>query len=193
MQIKIKNSTLLKVGAYVIYAGVLFLNLNSALAQQSTEQEAAQNPVLPNVGMSREQMLALIANETVLAPGIGLRNVRLGESLSDVRNRLGAPVEETTEGLINRRLNLVYALDSGTVIVLSGENILDRISVRGNSSALVRTSEGARFGMQSRLILQIYNEPSKVRDSRLEFDQIGATFYFDEDRVIRIDLYPREQ
>ena len=193
MRTKIKNSTLLKLGAYVIYAGVLFGNLNPAVAQQTTEQEAVQNPAVPGVGMSREQMLTLIANEIVLAPGIGLRNVRLGEPLSDVRNRLGTPVEANTEGLINRRLFLVYALDSGTSIILSGDDVLERISVRGNSSALVRTSEGARFGMQSSLILQIYNEPSRVRDARFEYDQIGATFYFDDDRVIRIDLYPRAQ
>jgi len=110
-----------------------------------------------------------------------------------VRDRLGVPVEATTEGFINRRLNLVYSLDAGTNIVLSGDEILERISVTGNASALVRTSEGARFGMQSSLILQIYNQPSRTRDSRLEFEQIGATFYFDDDRVIRIDLYPREQ
>ncbi len=162
-------------------------------AQQTTEQDGLQTPTAPSVGISRDQLLALIANEIVLAPGIGLRNVRLGERLADVRNRLGDPVEATTEGFINRRLNLVYALDAGTTIVLSGDEVLERISVTGNSSALIRTSEGARFGMQSGLIMQIYNEPSRVRDSLLEYEQIGATFFFDDDQVSRIDLYPREQ
>jgi len=193
MRIKFRNSVLLRLGAFLLCVGFISGSSIPAFAQQTSEQGQLQNPTLPTVGMTREQLLGLIANEIVLAPGIGLRNVRLGEPLSDVRDRLGVPVEATTEGFINRRLNLVYSLDAGTNIVLSGDEILERISVTGNASALVRTSEGARFGMQSSLILQIYNQPSRTRDSRLEFEQIGATFYFDDDRVIRIDLYPREQ
>jgi len=133
--------------------------------------------------------MTLIANEIVLAPGIGLRNVRLGESMAAVQDRLGSATSVTTRGLTGKQTNLVYKLDSGTSIVLSGERVLERISVSGNASALVRTSKGARFGMQSRLIRQIYKEPSKSRKSRLEYRQLGATFYLADDRVNRIDLY----
>ncbi|MBX2867110.1 MAG: hypothetical protein KTR18_00435 [Acidiferrobacterales bacterium] len=173
--------------------GVVKVVTAQQTASQENQSEAEQkaNTQNENTGMTRDQLLSLIANEIVLAPGIGLRNVRLGESMTAVKDRLGTATSVTTSGLTGKITNLVYRLGSETSIVLSGQEVLERISVKGNSSALVRTSEGARFGMQSRLIRRIYNEPSKSRKSRLEYRQLGATFYLESDRVNRIDLYPR--
>jgi len=192
MRNKSKYSVLAKLSyVFTLCVGLLLTGLvPQAFAQQGSEPNAGEAAEPSTTGMSKQQLLTLIANEIVLAPGIGLRNVRLGEEMSAVQNRLGNPVKISKAGFTGNRTNLVYSLDSGTSIVLSGKKILDRISVSGSSSGLVRTSQGARFGMQSSVIRQIYKEPSKSRKSRLEYRQLGATFYLENDRVSRIDLYP---
>jgi hypothetical protein len=87
---------------------------------------------------------------------------------------------------------LLYELDGGTEVTLSGRKEVSLISVSGNSSALVRTVQGARFGMDRSLIQRIYRTPSKSRDNRLEYKHFGVTFFFDDTGLSRIDLYPRK-
>ena len=182
---------------------IVALGFGSALAQDSgdpsvQQEEGAAGPT-PGQPITREDLLSLIANEIVLAPGVGLRNVRLGESLASVQSRLGPPASVSRSGVLPRLTNLTYILDGGTVVVLAGREVIERISVRGNAAALVRTVQGARFGMDPNLIQRIYREPTRVRDNRLEYRDRGITFYFGgtgggqtlSDGVSQIVLYPR--
>ena len=167
------------------------LSLFSAMANAQDSTEEAVTPVQPPVSITREQLMTVIASEIVLAPGIGLRHIRLGEELDAVRNRLGPPREIETEGLVRETTILTYTLDSGTNVLLSGDKWVESISVSGNSASLVRTVKGARFGMSSSLIQRIYREPSKARDDRLEYRHLGVTFYFDQDQLNRIRVYQK--
>ena len=162
-------------------------------AQESAEQDQAQrNTTFQSGQLGRDQVLAIMANEVVLAPGVGLRNLRLGEPLEQVQNRLGPPKRIERSGLLRNILGLVYTLDSGTEIAVVGRDVVERINVLGNSSQLVRTAQGARFGMAPGLILRIYREPSRSKDNRLEYGHLGINFHFQEGGVARMDLYPRE-
>jgi hypothetical protein len=152
--------------------------------------ESADPPA--NGQISRDQVLAIMANEVVLAPGVGLRNLRLGEPLEQVENRLGPPRRIERSGLLRNIIGLVYILDSGTEIAVIGRDVVERINVLGNSSQLVRTTQGARFGMEPQLIMRIYREPSKSRENRMEYSHLGINFHFQEGGVARIDLYPRK-
>ena len=143
--------------------------------------------------ISREQVLAIMSREVVLAPGIGLRNIRLGEPMEQVKNRLGPPAQVDRSGILSNIITLTYLLDAGTVVAVSGRDFVEKITVRGNSAGLVRTAQGARFGMEPRLILRIYREPSRSRGNRLEYAHRGITFEFKEGGVALMDLYPRKR
>lgn len=193
-------------GTLSLVVFVLFCMLLNGLAiAQSTEQsteatdEAKQTPNAQGP-VTRDQLLALIANEIVLAPGIGLKNIRLGESLGSIQARLGPPASVAQSGILPRFTNLTYLLDGGTVVVLAGREVVERIMVKGNAAALIRTTQGARFGMDPTLIQRIYRGPTKIRGNRIEYANRGVTFYFGEqgggqglsDGVSRIEIYPRQ-
>ncbi len=145
----------------------------------------------PEQPSSQDQIMSLIVNEMVLAPGVGLRNIRLGENLEFVAHRLGPPFTINTKGVVRPVTSLVYQIDGGTSVVLSGRGVVERIAVRGNQTALVRTAQGARFGMLPATIQRIYRVQPKVRKNRLEYRQLGVTFRFSNAGLSQIDVYPR--
>ena len=153
------------------------------LAQQSVGDQAAGKPTL-------EQLLSLMVNEIVMAPGVGLQSVKLGEDLESVKNRLGPPTRIATKGVLRRSTVLGYQIDGDTTLLLIGKKVVERIAVSGNQTALVRTVQGARFGMAPKTIQKIYRGPSKTRKNRLEFKQLGVTFTFISGQVRQIDIYP---
>lgn len=186
-------------GLMLATAAAVWYPLSAARAQQASAQDAPATsiPVAPAAEaddglVSRDQVLAIMAQEVVLAPGIGLRNIRLGEPMDQVRNRLGPPTGESRSGLISNIITLTYVLDSGAAVALSGRGVVEKITVRGNSSALVRTAQGARFGMQPRQIVRIYREPSRARGERIEYTHRGISFLFEEGGVAEMDIYPRK-
>jgi len=176
--------------ALAVVVFVLGLSIPDHAKAQDSDAENDKPPKQETI--TRDQLIAFIANEVLLAPGVGLRNIRLGEVLAVVRNRLGPPANVSKRGLFKRTNALLYELDGGTEVTLSGRKEVSLISVSGNSSALVRTVQGARFGMDRSLIQRIYRTPSKSRDNRLEYKHFGVTFFFDDTGLSRIDLYPRK-
>jgi hypothetical protein len=182
----------------VCFAVVLSLSWSVAGHTQETQEtqqtQDSADTAAPDGNVSQNQIIALIANEVILAPGIGLRNIRLGEPLEEVENRLGPPAKILKKGILRTIYTLIYQLDSGTEVALVGRSQVERIVVNGNSAALVRTAQGARFGMNRSLIQRIYKSPTKSKKDRLEYRNLGATFYFagsGNSGVTRIDLYPR--
>ena len=180
-------------GGHWIHVALLTLLMMSTVTAQETVNSEEEEFVLQSGQVGRDQVLAIMASEVVLAPGVGLRNLRLGEPLADVQNRLGPPKRIERSGLLRNIIGLVYTLDSGTEIAVIGRDVVERINVLGNSSQLVRTAQGARFGMQPNLILRIYREPSRTKDNRMEYEHLGINFHFQEGKVARMDLYPREK
>ena len=162
------------------------LLLSQGYAQESTDRTTTQ---APENNVTRDQLIALIANEVLLAPGIGLRNIRIGEPLDEVRNRLGPPVRIARSGIFKNTYTIFYQIDGGTSVALSGKKRVERITVRGTSAALVRTVQGARFGMNRTLIQRIYRNPTKSRKDRLEYRNRGVTFHFADNEVDRISIY----
>jgi len=176
--------------AAALVAAILAVGLwtpDNSLAQGAVDEDSGSPR---QISIGREQLMALIANEVLLAPGVGLRNIRLGEVLATVQNRLGPPINISEKGVFKKTSALLYQLDGGTKVVLSGRTQISQISVTGTSAALVRTVQGARFGMDPRIIQRIYRTPSKAKRNRLEYKHLGITFYFGEKGVNRMDLYP---
>ena len=171
--------------------GLLFLTtlpFQHGIAQDSSEDAAAQPP---ETNATRDQLSALIANEVLLAPGVGLRNIRIGEPLVEVQDRLGPPIRIRETGVLRKTYILYYELDGGTTVVISGKKQVEKILVSGTSAALVRTVQGARFGMDRNIIQRIYRNPTKNKKDRLEYRNRGVTFYFADSGVDRISIYAR--
>ncbi len=193
------ESLIRRLGTILFIAGFCL----SALVARAQETQGTNVPTTGSQGgestenddglVSREQVLAIMAREVVLAPGVGLRNIRLGEPVEQVRNRLGPPTREERSGILSNIITLTYVLDSGTVVAVSGRDFVEKITVRGSSAGLVRTAQGARFGMEPNIILRIYREPSRSRRGRLEYSQRGITFLFEDGGVAQMDLYPRKR
>lgn len=182
----ITRFTITSVGRLLILTGCLWLSL--AHAQEELNSVTTQ-PSASNV--TKDQLIALIANEVLIAPGIGLRNIRIGEPLDEVQDRLGPPTKITSSGILSKTYTLFYQLDGGTAVALIGRKRVEQIAVSGTSAALVRTVQGARFGMNRNLIQRIYRNPTKSRDDRLEYRNRGVTFYFADNSVSRISVYAR--
>ncbi len=175
---------------------VLALGMASLQAQGQAVSNAPVidgDPANPPMKLGREEVVAIISSEVQLAPGIGLRNLRLGEPLQQVLDRLGPPSRIEKTGLFKHWSTLHYTLDSGAELAVIGRKSVERIQVRGNSSQLVRTVQGARFGMEPPLIRRIYREPSRTRSDRMEYTHLGIDFEFESDRVAQIELYPRKR
>lgn len=185
--------------ALVVFVSSLGLASSIAAAQETPVTEPDTPQQQSRAPLTRENLMALIANEVVLAPGLGLRNIQLGEALGSVQNRLGPPASISRSGLVPRFTNLTYVLDGGTVVVLVGRSVVERIIVRGTAAGLIRTVQGARFGMDPNLIQRIYRNPTQVRGNRIEYRDRGITFYFDDNGsggafsagVSQIEIYPR--
>lgn len=172
--------------------GLLFLislPLQHGIAQDSAEDAPKQ---ASGNNVSRDQLTAMIASEVLLAPGVGLRNIRIGEPLVEVQDRLGPPIRIRESGVLRKTYILYYELDGGTSVVISGKKLVEQILVSGTSAALVRTVQGARFGMDRSIIQRIYRNPTKSKKDRLEYRNRGVTFFFADSGVDRISIYARE-
>lgn len=175
------------VGRLLILSSCLWFSL--AYAQEELNSVTTRPP---ESNVTKDQLISLIANEVLIAPGIGLRNIRIGEPLDEVKDRLGSPIKIASSGILSKTYTLYYQLDGGTVVALVGRKRVEQIAVSGTSAALVRTVQGARFGMNRNLIQRIYRNPTKSKDDRLEYRNRGVTFYFADNGVSRILVYARK-
>lgn len=182
----ITRFTITSVGRLLILTSCLWFSLAQAQGElNSVTTQSSENNV------TKDQLIALIANEVLIAPGVGLRNIRIGEPLDEVQDRLGPPTKITSSGVFIKIYTLFYQLDGGTAVALIGRKRVEQIAVSGTSSALVRTVQGARFGMNRNLIERIYRNPTKSKNDRLEYRNKGVTFYFAGNGVNRISVYAR--
>ena len=177
----------------------LFAGLSHAQDSDEAESPAtegateSQNPEDPDSPSPRDQIMALITNEVVIAPGVGLRNVRLGMPLTELSRRLGPAEEGVRVGFLRRRAVLRYRLDTDLEILVEGRRVVERMAIAGGPASLVRTVQGARFGMKRSTIQRIYRNPSKSRRSYLRYRHLGVDFIFADDQVTRIEVYPRRR
>jgi len=113
----------------------------------------------------------------MLVPGEGLQILPLGTSFAQVRLEFGTPIEEKTTGLLGKTLNLLYTADDGTDIILSGEDSVEEISVRGASNSTFMTREGLSFGAAALDIPVFYGVPDNSDlDETFDYPQQGIRF-----------------
>ena len=86
---------------------------------------------------------------------------------------------------------LMYQPDPDTLVVFSGKETIDTISIKGNSASLLRTSRGARLGFKPLNIFRIYTRfEHNTKSNRIEYEQLGISFFVVNDKVDKIVIYP---
>lgn len=177
---------------------VLVPSAVSAQEQQDNQQQFVQQPTQaidpqqnspPSLdSLTPEQILWYLANEKVLAAGIGFVNAQLGDALSAVISIWGEPVALETSILGNVKVS--YRPDPDTLVVFEGREAVKNISVKGQFASLLRTQRGARFGMLSADVLALYlGSEARVTRSRIKISSLGVSFYLVDNRVAEIVVY----
>jgi hypothetical protein len=142
--------------------------------------------------LTPEQLILYLANEKVVAPGLGFINGQLGDPMSYLLETWGEPLSTRSTGILGNT-ELMYQPDPDTLVVFSGKKTIDTISIKGNSASLMRTSRGARFGFKPQNIFQIYNRfEYKTKSNRIEYEQLGISFFVVDQKVDKIVIYPAE-
>lgn len=179
---------------FSLVAAMAAASENDSGQEVTTDAEAVNTPTSEDTQPTpRDHIMALIANEVVIAPGVGLSNVRLGTPLTDLTSRLGPPEAVDQEGILRRKSILRYRLDSDVVIMVEGRRVVERMVVVGGPVSLIRTSQGARFGMKKSMIRRIYRNPGKAGRDYIRYRRLGVDFIFANDQLTRIEVYPRKR
>ena len=142
---------------------------------------------------TQEDILLFLANEKVVAPGVGFINGQLGDSMNYILEVWGEPVDARKVGYFGE-IEVLYRPDPNTAVVFAGKDEIRSISIKGNPASLIRTRRGVRFGLGAINVFRIYSQyESQTIRERVEFPSLGISFYFDEDkRVETMVIYPPE-
>jgi hypothetical protein len=160
--------------------GVAALVLAVFLLPAAAQEEQPENKVI-----TREDIINYIADEKVVAPGVGFINGQLGDSMTYILEVWGEPASSRKTGILGS-VEFLYRPDPNTMVVFTGKDEVKSISIKGNSASLLRTRRGARFGFTPINVARIYSryEHKTVRE-RMEYPDLGISFYVD--RKNRVD------
>ena len=170
-----------------LLAFALFLISSSALfAQDSTQNAQGQQ------GLSKQELLSLLSNEKVVIAGVGFFDGQLGDPLTYILEVWGEPIDARKNAVLGST-ELLYQPDPETLVVFTGIESVESISIRGTPASLLRTRRGARFGFTPLQILRMYSRfNSETVNNRLNFTAIGLEFSFVENKVDKIVIYPKD-
>ena len=139
--------------------------------------------------LTPEQVLLYLANEKVVAAGIGFINGQIGDPMSYILSIWGEPLKKRQDGLLGN-LEFFYQPDPNLAIVFSGKKTVKTISIKGTYAALFRTSRGVRLGMPAQVVAQLYAyEAVNVKNNRAEFEEQGIDFHFSGGRLFKVVVY----
>jgi len=117
----------------------------------------AQEEQPKNNKLTGKEIINYIANEKVVAPGVGFINGQLGDSMTYILEVWGEPVDSRKTGILGS-VEFLYRPDPNTMVVFTGKDEVNSISIKGNSASLLSTRRGGP-GLES--------PPSKLPGSTL--------------------------
>ena len=148
---------------------------------EPTEEELRQ--------LMNEKVINYLANEKVVAAGVGFINAQLGDPMNSVLDIWGEPTKMRKTGLLGD-IEFLYQNDPSMAIVFTGDDYVKSVSIKGTSAAPFRTIRGARFGMPAIDIARIYTgEESEIVRNRFEFQKLGIDFHFMDDKLDKVVVY----
>ncbi len=113
-----------------------------------------------------------------IAPGIGFKRVKIGDSFEEVLSAWGKPQAQKT-ALLSRKKQWYYSVNDTTVIMVEGKKTVEGITVSGGMTTPFETTEGARCGMAPYQIVTIYGAaPEGDLQEKLDYPRRGIAFEF---------------
>ena len=139
--------------------------------------------------LMNEHVINYLANEKVVAAGVGFINAQIGDPMAYVIKVWGEPLKKRKTGILGA-IELMYQPDPNVAIVFTGKEEIQSISIKGNSAALFRTRRGARMGMTPITIARLYADvESETVRNRFEFAEQGIDFHFIDNKLDKVVVY----
>ena len=131
-----------------------------------------------------------LAQDFFLHAGIGLKQVRIGDKLTAVLDRWGAPITIQFVGSDAPQQQLIYQAERDTQIIVSALATVKKITVIGGPASSYRTLRGAHFGMPLHQVALLYRGLGDNTDSNdtLAYPEHGIYFEFNRGRLASIIL-----
>lgn len=122
----------------------------------------------------------------VVQEGVGLSNLRLGESYHDVTRALGKPSEDLY-GFV-----FVYQLPNDTELNFRvTDDKVVAVNLKGNPRTAFVTKRGARFGMTRKQVEALYGPPEAEAVHTLFYYRQGISFLFnDRGGLSELNVFP---
>ena len=164
----------------VILAAVVFaLTTASAVAPAQTSDSSSTLPL---------EVIRYLERDLFIAPGIGFKRVKIGDSFDEVLNSWGKPQAQKT-ALLSRKKQWYYSVNDTTVIMVEGKTTVEAITVSGGMTTPFETTEGARYGMAPYQIVTIYGAgPEGDLPGKLDYPRRGIAFDFQSGAVRTITV-----
>lgn len=177
--------------ALSLFRAIFIALAMGTIAFAQDDQQATQTPGIDKP-LSAEDLMALMANEKVVIAGVGFFDGQLGDPLTYILEVWGEPVDARKNAVLGST-ELLYQPDPDTLVVFTGTDNVESISIKGTPASLLRTRRGARFGFSALQVLKMYSRfESETVSNRLNFKSIGLEFSFVNDQVDKIVVYPKE-
>ncbi len=163
---------------------------NPAFAQDENSQTAETDQPAALKSLSVQDLLLYLANEKVVAAGVGFINGQIGDPMSSILNIWGEPLRTRQMGVLLGSLEFFYQPEPNLAVVFTGRETVKIISIKGTPAALFRTARGARMGSTTNTVSALYSDQKvTVRRSRAEFREIGINFHFEQNRLDKVVVY----
>lgn len=136
-------------------------------------------------------ILQYLQSDLFIRPGIGLRDVFLGQPIKAAIEKLGDPVKYKRTGLVSRSHKLVFKLNHDTYLGIKGKNRIRRLQISATDGSLYRTREGARFGMRPAEVIALYGKVDrKTKRNQIYYPLSGIGFVFSKGKLSSINIFP---
>ncbi len=123
-------------------------------------------------------VLRYLRQDVFLSPGNGFQRVRIGHSFRHVAREWGQPKQKLGRGWGGKNKWLYEAGDK-TVLLVSGTDRIQSISVIGAPNSLYQSVEGARFGMTPQQVTRLYPGSGPPGQHKvLSYRRLGIEFTF---------------
>ncbi len=134
------------------------------------------------------EFIRYLERDLFIAPGIGFKRVKIGDSFDEVLSSWGQPQAAKT-ALLSRKKQWYYKVDDTTVIMVEGKKTVEAITVSGGVTTPFETTEGARYGMAPYQIVTIYGAgPEGDLPGKLDYPRRGIAFDFQSGAVRTITV-----
>lgn len=136
-------------------------------------------------GLTADVLQSVVLDRAII-PGQGVSSAAIGFDFPTVERSLGQPDEVDTSGVRKQVQEWRYKMDDGTLLVVSGEDVVDAINLIGSPRSSFMTIDGVTFGMNPAGVAAVYGPTGDVDDETISYEAIGIAFRFEDHGLAEI-------